>query len=174
SYGYVFEEKEKRKFLKEKALALGIPEGPLYSKLQRGETINFKGKIITPDEVLSDPIKGRKIVYTGDTIPCENVIKFSKDADVLIFDSSYSHQDIEKVSDHLHSTASQAAEIALKANVKSLYLVHISQRYKNTKILEEEARKIFKNTYVAKDFLTVKITPPPEKEILNIETRKRN
>jgi len=78
SFGYVFEEKEKRKFIKEKALALGIPESRLYSELQRGKTINFKGKIITPDDVLSEPIKGRKVVYTGDTMPCENVIKFSQ------------------------------------------------------------------------------------------------
>lgn len=174
SFGYVFEEKEKRKFLKEKALALGIPEGHLYSKLQNGKTINFNGKIITPDDVLSEPIKGRKIVYTGDTAPCENVVKFSKDADVLICDSTYFHQDIDKISDHLHSTSLQAAEMALKANVKALYLIHISQRYKDSKILEEEAKKIFKNTYITKDFLTVKITPPPEKEILNIEKNKIN
>jgi len=166
SFGFVFEEKEKRKFLKEKAIALGIPEGKLYSKLQKGESINFNGKIITPDMVLSEPVKGRKIVYTGDTCPCENTIKFANDCDMLIHDSTYSNADIDKISDYGHTTALQAAEIAKKANAKSLFLIHISQRYTNPKILEDEAKKIFENSFVVHDFMTVKISPPPEKKIL--------
>lgn len=166
SLGFVFEEKEKRRFLKEKAIALGIPEGRLYSKLQRGESINFNGRIINPDEVLSEPIKGRKIVYTGDTIACENTIKFASDCDILIHDSTYSNADIEKISDHGHTTALQAAEIAKQANAKSLFLFHISQRYANPKILEDEAKKVFENSYVACDFMSIKISPSPEKKIL--------
>ncbi len=166
SLGFVFEEKEKRKFLKEKALALGIPEGKLYSELQRGESINFNGKVINADDVLSEPIKGRKIVYTGDTTPCDNTIKFADDCDILIHDSTYSNIDLDKISDHGHTTALQAAETAKKANAKSLFLIHISQRYPDSKILEDEARKVFENSCVVKDFMSVQISAPPEKKIL--------
>ncbi|PKP61429.1 MAG: ribonuclease Z [Candidatus Altiarchaeales archaeon HGW-Altiarchaeales-1] len=166
SLGFVFEEKEKRKFLKEKALALGIPEGKLYSELQRGESINFNGKVINADDVLSQPIKGRKIVYTGDTTPCDNTIKFADDCDILIHDSTYSNIDIDKISDHGHTTALQAAETAKNANAKSLFLIHISQRYPDSKILENEAREVFKSSYVVKDFMSVQISAPPEKKIL--------
>lgn len=165
SFGFVFEEKEKRKFLKEKAIALGIPEGKLYSKLQNGESINLDGKIIGPEDVLSESIKGRKIVYTGDTMPCENTIKFADDCDILIHDSTYSNIDIDKISDHGHTTALQAAEIAKKANAKSLFLIHISQRYANSKILEDEARKVFENSCVVEDFMSVQISAPPENKI---------
>lgn len=165
SLGFVFEEKEKRKFLKEKAIALGIPEGKLYGKLQRGESINFNGKVVNADDVLSQPIKGRKIVYTGDTTPCENTVKFANDCDVLIHDSTYSNADIEKISDHGHSTALQAAETAKQANAKSLFLIHISQRYVDSKILEDEAKKVFENSCVVRDFMSVRISPSPEKRI---------
>ena len=166
SLGFVFEEKEKRKFLKEKAVALGIPEGKLYSGLQRGESINFNGRTINPDDVLSEPIKGRKIVYTGDTTPCENTVKFAERCDILIHDSTYSNIDIDKISDHGHSTALQAAETAKKANAKSLFLIHISQRYADSKILEDEAGKVFGNSYVVRDFTNVQISAQPEKKIL--------
>ncbi len=165
SLGFVFEEKEKRKFLKEKAIALGIPEGKLYSNLQRGESINFNEKVVNADDVLSKPIKGRKIVYTGDTTPCENTVKFANDCDVLIHDSTYSNADIEKISDHGHSTALQAAETAKQANAKSLFLIHISQRYADSKILEDEAKKVFENSCVVRDFMSVQISPSPEKRI---------
>lgn len=165
SFGYVFEEKEKRKFLKEKAIALGIPEGKMYSKLQNGETINFKGKTINASDVLSELMKGRKIVYTGDAMPSENTIKFANDCDVLIHDSTYSNIDIDKISDHGHSTTLQAAEIAKMSKAKFLFLTHISQRYTDLTILEKEAREIFTNTKVAQDFMSVKISAPPERKI---------
>lgn len=157
SLGYIFEEKEKRTFIKEKAIALGIPEGRLYAELQNGESIEFNGKTITPDEVLEEAKKGRKIVYTGDTMPCIEVEEASKDADMLIHDSTYSETDKEKIKDHGHSTAEEAAQTAKKAGAKKLYMTHISQRYANKKMLEQEAQKIFRNSYVAEDFTKVRI-----------------
>jgi len=157
SLGYIFEEKEKRKFLKEKALKLGIPEGPLFSKLQNGETIKIGEKIISPEDVLEKPQKGRKIVYTGDTTPCDEIIEASKDCDLLIHDATYSKEDKDIIKDHGHSTIEDAAKTAKKANAKKLYLTHISQRYINKEQLEKEARDIFKNSYIAEDFMTVKI-----------------
>lgn len=157
SLAYCFEEDPKRKFLKEKALSLGIPEGRLFSRLQRGEAIELKGKKITPDQVLSDPIHGRKIVYTGDTRVCKSVIEMAKNADILIHDGTYSHEDIESIKKADHSTAKQAADVAKKANVKRLYLTHISQRYPDAKPLEREAREVFKESYVAEDFMKVRV-----------------
>lgn len=157
SLAYCLEEKPKRRFLKEKALKLGIPEGRLFSRLQSGETIEYKGKKFTPDDVLSEPIKGRKIVYSGDTQPCEAVIQLAADADILIHDGTFSQEDIDAEDRILHSSAYEAAEVAKKANVKKLYLTHISQRYPDTKKLEEEAKKVFPESYIAEDLLRIKV-----------------
>ena len=159
SLAYCFEEKPKRKFLKEKALALGVPEGRLFSKLQRGEAVKLpNGKIVTPDQVLSKEIPGRKVVYSGDTRPCEKVIELAKNADILIHDSTFLSKDYEESKGFLHSTAKEAAEVAKKANVKKLFLFHISQRYtKNDYLLEKEAREIFPESFLAEDLLRVKV-----------------
>ncbi|MEM4347271.1 MAG: ribonuclease Z [Candidatus Altiarchaeota archaeon] len=157
SLAYKFEEKPKRKFLKEKALKLGIPEGPLFSKLQKGKEVIISGRKISPDEVLSEPIQGRKVVYSGDTKFCKELIEFAKNADVLIHESTFSENEREKADDSGHSTAKDAATIAKEANVKKLFLTHISQRYVNPEILEKEAREIFHESYIAKDFLKIKI-----------------
>jgi len=146
------------KFNKSKALNLGIPEGPLFSKIQRGDIITLnEGIKITPDMVLGPPRKGRKIVFSGDTKPDNRLIDFSKDADVLIHDATF-HSELEEIAnDYGHSTAFQAAEIAKKANVEKLFLTHISPRYLDHKILENDARKIFKNSFVPRDFQEIEI-----------------
>jgi ribonuclease Z len=158
SLAYCFEEKSKRRFLKKKALELGVPEGRLFSRLQRGESVEVKGKKISPDLVLSDPIPGRKVVYTGDTRVCENVVKLAEDADVLIHDGTFSHEEVDRVSEAGHSTVRQAAEVAIKANVKRLFLTHISQRYTDPRKLELEAREVFPESYVAEDLMRVKVS----------------
>lgn len=157
SLAYSFEEKAKRKFLKEKALKLGIPEGRLFSKLQRGEEVKVKDRVISPEQVLSKPISGRKVVYSGDTLYCEKLIEFSKNADILIHDSTFSHEEEENAKESGHSTAVEAAKIAKEANVKKLFLMHISQRYPDATILEKEAKKIFPESFIAKDLMRIKI-----------------
>ncbi len=157
SLAYSFEEKPKRKFLKSKALKLGIPEGKLFSKLQKGQEVKYKGKKFSPEQVLSKPIPGRKLVYSGDTRPCEKLIKFFKGADVLIHDATFSQEEEDKAKETGHSTAQEAAQIAKKAKVKKLFLTHISQRYPDAKNLETEAREIFPETYLAKDFQRIKV-----------------
>ncbi len=155
SLAYCFIEDPHQKFQKQTALDLGVPEGRLFSQLQRGEQIEVKGKTITPQQVLSPPIAGRKIVYTGDTRPCRQVIELAKDADLLIHESMFSSDDEEATKDAAHSTTKQAAEVAKKAGVKKLYLTHISQRYTDPKKLQDEAREIFPQTHVAEDFTKV-------------------
>jgi ribonuclease Z len=157
SLAYCFIEDSHRKFNKAKALELGVPESRLFSKLQSGEAVEVNGKKITPEMVLAEPIPGRKVVYTGDTRPCQAVVELASGADVLIHESMFSHEDLESTKDAAHSTTKQAAEVALKAGVKKLYLTHISQRYTEPDKLLAEAKDVFPETYMAEDFLKVKV-----------------
>ncbi|MFH0862637.1 MAG: ribonuclease Z [Candidatus Altiarchaeota archaeon] len=157
SVAYCFTEDPHRKFDKPKALALGVPESRLFSKLQNGESVEVKGNTITPDMVLMDPIPGRKVVYTGDTRPCRAVEELAKGADILIHECMFSHEDLEDVKDMAHSTTKQAAEIAKNAGVKRLYLTHISQRYTEPEKLQAEAREVFPESYIAEDFMKVRV-----------------
>jgi len=160
SLGYALIEKDRRgKFDREKAeKVLGIPPGPLYSKLARGESIVWNGKVITPDMVLGEKRKGRKIVYTGDTRPCNRTIEVARDADVLIHDSSFTSDLIDWAVESGHSTAREAAEIAKRANVKKLILTHISARYsKDVTPLLKEAKEVFENVLIAEDFMSLEV-----------------
>jgi ribonuclease Z len=156
---YALEEKMRPgKFDKPKALKLGVPEGPLFSKLQHGQTILLKnGEKITPNMVLGPARKGRKIVISGDTKPIDEMIDFSKDADILIHEATFDSELKEISGEYGHSTAFQAAEIAKKADVEKLFLVHISPRYLENKLLENEARKVFKNSFVPNDLQEIEI-----------------
>jgi ribonuclease Z len=154
AYGYVLLERARPgKFNLKKAKSLGIPPGPLYRKLQGGKTITINGKKITPDLVLGSPRPGRKIVYSGDTKPCPAMIKHASKADVLIHDACLDSELEEKAANYGHSTAAQAAEIAKAAKVKVLFLIHHSPRYKDLSVLENEAKKIFRMSLSATDFL---------------------
>jgi len=162
SLGYALVENERRgKFNRQKAEELGIPPGPLYSKLVRGESVEINGKIITPDMVVGKPRRGRKVVYTGDTRPCERTVEVARDADVLIHDASFTSDLKEWAIESKHSTAREAAEIARKANVRRLILTHISARFsKDTSPLLNEAKEVFENTMVAEDFLSFEVSYP--------------
>ncbi len=159
SLGYALIERDRPgKFDRAKAEALGIPPGPLYAKLVRGESIEINGRVITPDMVVGPPRPGRKIVYTGDTRPCERIVEIAKDADVLIHDASFTSDLQEWAEQTKHSTAREAAEIAKKAGVRQLILTHISARYsKDATPLLEEAKQIFENVMVAEDFMTIEV-----------------
>ncbi len=152
SLAFGLEEKPRPgRFDLEKAKALGLPEGPLFRRLQSGKVVKAGGKRVTPSMVLGRPRAGRKIVYSGDTKPSQRVIQLAKGADVLIHDCTLdsSHGTIAR--DFGHSTAAEAATVARKAKVGTLFLVHVSPRYEDVGILEREARGIFKNSQVARD-----------------------
>ncbi len=153
AYGYVFEEEEKRNFDKKKAEGLGI-KGRMFGELQEKGEIKIGRKRILLGEV-TIPKKGRKIVYTGDTMPCKNVELASKGADVLIHDATFGDEMKEEARLKLHSTSVDAASIAKKAGAKKLILTHISNRYKEARALEEQARKVFKNSEVARDGMEI-------------------
>lgn len=159
SLAYAFIEKPRPgRFFPEKAKALGVPEGPLWSKLQHGHKVRLpNGKVVNPEEVTGLPRPGRKIVYTGDTRPFKGFAKFATNADLLIHDATLDDDLAERAEEDGHSTPSQAAKNAKKAKVKQLILTHVSARYEDTSKLLAEARKFFKNTLVAEDFMKIEI-----------------
>ena len=159
SLAYAFVEKPRPgKFYPEKARALGVPEGELWSRLQHGEKIKLpNGRVISPDDVMGSLRQGRKIVYTGDTRPFTAFTKFAANADLVIHEATFDDALAEKAAEDGHSTPSQAAEAAMKAKVKKLVLTHISARYPYVHILLEQAQKFFKNTLVAEDFMELEL-----------------
>ena len=156
SLAYSIEELKKPRFLRQKAIELGVPVGPDFGKLHNGQEVEIDGKIIKPEQVLGPPRKGRKITYSGDTAPCKEMVELAKDSTLLIHESTYVKEDNDKAEENYHSTSSDAASIAKKSNSKKLILTHISTRYQNTDQLLDEALEIFENTEIAKDLKTIK------------------
>ena len=155
-FGYVFRENDKSgEFQRKWAEKLGIPEGPLWSRLQKGETVEAGGKTFRPADVMdySKGRKGRKISIIMDTLPDEKYFNAIMDSDILVHESSFLHKDIERALETKHSTAKQAAEVAKKTNAKKLLLLHISPRYRGEKEMEAEAKKVFPHAVVAKDLM---------------------
>ena len=159
---YAFVEKPRAgKFYPKKARALGVPEGELWSRLQRGESVELgDGRVVGPEEVLGSLRKGRKIVYSGDTRPFEAFVGFAAGADLVIHESTFDDALAEKAGLDGHSTPSQAALQAKKAKAEKLVLTHISARYTASRLLLEQARKVFADTVVAEDFLVLELPLP--------------
>ena len=159
SFAYAYVERPRPgKFFPEKAKTLGVQKGPLWSKLQDGQKVKLpNGHVVKPEDVMGPPRQGRKIVYTGDTRPFRLLRKFAAGADLLIHDSTLSEELAERAKEYGHSTPDEAAKSAKTAKVKKLILTHISQRYEDTSIWLKQAKKIFKNTMVAEDFMQIEI-----------------
>jgi ribonuclease Z len=158
SLSYVVEERMRPgKFHLEKAKELGIPAGPMYQRLQRGETVTHKGKEITPDMVMGSPRKGRKIVFSGDTLPTKELVENALDCDVLVHDATVDSSLEDKANKYGHSSARQAAEVAKQCNAKLLLLTHISPRYEEHDALEKDAKCVLENVVVATDFYEYEI-----------------
>ena len=155
--GYSFIEKDKTRIDKKKLNKLGI-SGKIVGELKKGKNIKIKGKTIKSKDLVYFQ-KGRKISTLFDTGLCKNCYAVAKNADLLISDSTFLDKDYkEKAQETEHLTAKQAAEIAKKGKAKKLFLTHISQRFHGKeKILLEEAKKVFKNTELAKDLMIVEI-----------------
>jgi len=161
SFSYVFEEAEKPgKFNTRKALKLGVPEGPLWSKLQHGMKIVSpkSGGIVRPEQVLGPSRKGKRIGISGDTRPSQKLKAFFDRCDVLIFDSTYSDEHSENARENMHSTSREAATLARKARVKKLILTHFSARYRNVSTLVRQARAVFPDSIAARDGMVYDIS----------------
>ena len=156
---YSIEEKKKPRFIREKAIELGVPVGPAFGKLHNGEEVEIDGKIIKPEQVLGPPRKGTKITYSGDTQPCEEMIIFAKDSTLLIHESTFIQKEAQNAMDYGHSTSQDAAYVAREPNSEELILTHISTRYGDeyAEIMLKEAREVFENTQIAEDFMEIHV-----------------
>ena len=146
SVGYVLAEDDRKgEFDRETAEdELGIPPGPKYSALHRGESVEHDGRTIQPEEVVGPPRPGRTFVYTGDTLPTQSVAEASDGADLLVHDATFAEDHADRAQATAHSTAKEAAEIARMADVRTVVLTHVSTRYAGrTDRLAAEAREVF-------------------------------
>lgn len=158
AYGYaIVEDTRPGRFDAELATKLGVEFGPDFGRLQRGESVNG----VSPDQVMSDPREGRKVLVSGDTEPCETVRVAAHQADLLIHDATFGAAEEERARQTGHSTARQAAELAAEADVRLLALTHVSARYGGGE-LRAEARELFERTEVPRDFDQIEI-PFPER-----------
>ena len=156
----------KGRFNPDLARAMGIPEGPLWGRIHKGETVTLPdGRVITPAELVGQPRPGRKVVITGDTRPVPAVQEVSTGADLLVHEATFSHLDQARARETGHSTATEAAEIARAAGVKRLALTHISPRYsREAPELLAEARGIFPETVIARDGMELEVSFEAEGE----------
>ncbi|MEF8851345.1 MAG: ribonuclease Z [Haloarculaceae archaeon] len=144
--GYALvEDDRKGRFDRRKAEEeLGIPPGPKYSKLHRGEPVEHDGRTVRPEEVVGPPRPGRTLVYTGDTRPTESVVEAAADADLLVHDATFTSDWAERARATGHATAREAADVASRADAKRLALVHVSTRYAgDASPIEDEAQAAF-------------------------------
>jgi ribonuclease Z len=156
--GYAVAEHDRLgRFNPELARSMGVPEGPLWGKLHKGETVTLPdGRRVSPDMLVGDARRGRKIVLTGDTRPCDATIAAAFDADVLVHEATFANDEGERAVETGHSTAAEAATVAKAAGARRLLLTHISARYsRETELLESEARAVFANAQVARDGMEV-------------------
>jgi ribonuclease Z len=168
-YCYLFKECPRPgKFDSEKAIRLGIPEGPLWHKLQSGKAISIGEMLVEPSIILGASRAGRIIGFSGDTRPKRFFNKFFEKADLLVFEATYSEKDFEKAVQNMHSTATEAAKIASKANVKMLALVHLSSRYIDADVILAEASRYHKNVIIPEDLTAVEIPYPESNEPLKV------
>ena len=161
TFGYSFIEKPRKgKFNPDRARELGVPESKLWTKLHEGHIIDFQGKKIDPlkEGIVGQKRPGRKVTYSGDTAPCDNLIKLGENSDVLIHEATFSKKLADVAQEKKHSTSVDAAKIAKMMKAKQLILTHISSRYQEEALeLLNEAKEIFPNSILAKDLLRIEI-----------------
>jgi ribonuclease Z len=158
SLGYALcEEIRPGRFDMEAATALGVPFGPLCGALQRGETVTLdSGAVVTPQQVVGPPRPGRRLVFSGDTRPCDGTREAAAAADLLIHEATFLEEERDRARETGHSTAAEAAQLAADAQVSMLALTHLSTRYTGGQI-RREARTLFPNTVVPRDFDTIEL-----------------
>lgn len=153
--GYSFIEKDRLRINVVKANKMGL-SGPILGKLQQGKDVTYQGKKIKVGDV-TYPVKGKKISYIADTIPCRGAHKLAENADLLISEGTHLSDIQQKTEKYMHLTVKDAALIASENNAKKLIITHISPRYKTTAEIVSEARTYFDNTIVAEDFMKIRV-----------------
>lgn len=156
-FGFMFQEHSRRPFLNDKATELGVPNGPERKQLVKGLPITLSdGRVVRPEDVLGELKQGAKLVITGDVAETASILPVVRNATALVTEATYSDSDGDMARENGHLTAGQAARLARDANAHQLILTHISGRHRE-RDLEDEARAIFPNTVIARDFDTFKI-----------------
>ena len=151
-FGFLFEERARRPFLAEEADLLGVPKGPERGQLVRGEPVQLAdGSTVHPHEVLGPEQPGARLVFVGDAATTRGLQSIARGADALVIEATYVHSDATLAREYGHLTARQSAELARDAGVHALILTHLSRRYAERDVLAE-ARAVFPNTFVARDF----------------------
>jgi len=150
-------------FHPERAEALGVPRGPLWSKLQSGEPVRTgSGRLVQPDEVLGERRRGRKFAFVTDTVPVPGLAEFVEGADLLVCEGMFTEELMESAEDKKHLTAGQAARIAADAGVERLGLIHYSPRYtrRDLRYLLDEAREVFPESFLTQEGQTISLPNP--------------
>jgi ribonuclease Z len=161
-FGFAFEELPRRPFLPDKAEQLGIPAGPIRSRLVEGQAVTLPdGRTIEPDQVLGDLRPGSRFIHVGDCGSTANLLEVCRGADGLVIEATYLEYETDLAKQFGHLTARQAAELAVEAEVGQLILTHISRRYRERDVYEEAA-EIFPNVAVARDFDQYQIRRPSD------------
>jgi ribonuclease Z len=149
------------KFNLERAEELGVPRGPLYRELQLGRAVSFDGRTVQPQEVVGPWRRGRRVVVSGDTRPCRETTLAATGADVLVHDSTFGDEELERASETRHSTAREAARIAAQAGVRQLVLTHLSTRYdREPGTLVAQAAQEFPGAVAARDGMVIEVPLP--------------
>lgn len=155
----VIEDDRRGTFDVERAIALGVPEGPHFAELHRGLDVTLNdGRVVRSADVVGATRRGRRIAYCTDTRPCANAVELARDAELLIHESTYAADMAAEAHERGHSTTIDAARIAADAHCERLLLTHFSSRYVDVAPLVAEARTVFAASDAASDFLTVRVT----------------
>jgi ribonuclease Z len=154
--GYALRERPRPgRFNVSAATALGVPMGEMFGRLQRGKTVDVPledgVKQVSPEQVLGPSRPGLAVAYCTDTRPCEASVELSRDADLLIHEGTFDAEMAEEAAAKGHSTVAEAAMVAKRAGVRQLFITHISPRYVDDTLLEQQARAIFPATGLARD-----------------------
>jgi ribonuclease Z len=163
AYGYaLIEDDRPGRFDEQAATKLGVKPGPDFGRLQRGEPVTTAdGSTVAPEQVLGETRRGRKLVLSGDTAPCDMTLAVAHGADLLVHEATFTEEEVDRARETGHTTARAAAELAAEAEVELLALTHLSPRHP-AGALRAEARDVFDRTIVPRDFDRVDI-PFPEK-----------
>lgn len=162
TYGFAVEgRKTRRRFHPDRARELGVPQGPLWGRLQRGETVRLEdGRTIQPEQVSDPPPRGPRVVYLPDSRPLDEFSDPFREPDLLIHEAMFMETDRDHAVDKMHSTAREAGRVARRLGARKLMVTHFSRRYSDPDLLVEEAREEFPDVIRARDGLCLEISPP--------------
>lgn len=153
---YSFKQKDKRRIDVEYTKQFGLENHPKLGELQRGKSIEWEGREITPEEATYIE-EGKRITYTGDGRPGERVKELAKGSDILISEATFSSEMEDKARKTGHLTTKEAAKFAKEAGAKKLILTHFSRRFRDLEKLKKEAEEIFDNVVLAEDLMRIKL-----------------